>query len=57
MIVSKYNITVKEEAQFANETFAERKARILSARAGLSLTYAITFVMPDTISDLPHQTC
>ncbi|KAF9049846.1 cytochrome P450 [Panaeolus papilionaceus] len=38
MIVSKYNITVKEEAQFANETFAERKARILSARAGLSLT-------------------
>ncbi|KAF9048942.1 cytochrome P450 [Panaeolus papilionaceus] len=36
--VSKYKITVKEEPQFANETFEERKARVLSADTGISLT-------------------
>ena len=38
MLVSRYKITVKEEAQFAHETFEERKARILTAKPGLTLT-------------------
>ncbi|KAF9048947.1 614/534 cytochrome P450 [Panaeolus papilionaceus] len=36
--VSKYKITIKEEPQFANETFEQRKARVLSSDTGLSLT-------------------
>ena len=39
MLVSQYKITIKEEPQFAGETFDERKSRVLSARAGLTLTY------------------
>ena len=39
MLVSQYKITVKDEPQFAGETFEERKSRILSTRAGLTLTY------------------
>jgi len=38
MLVSQYKITIKDEPQFAGETFEERKSRILSARAGLTLT-------------------
>ncbi|KAF9555383.1 cytochrome P450 [Agrocybe pediades] len=38
MIISQYKITVKEEPQFSGETFEDRKARILSAKAGLTLT-------------------
>ncbi|KII87602.1 hypothetical protein PLICRDRAFT_54684 [Plicaturopsis crispa FD-325 SS-3] len=38
MLISKYRISVKEEPQFANETFDERKARILNAKPGLTLT-------------------
>ncbi|KAF9054617.1 cytochrome P450 [Panaeolus papilionaceus] len=38
LMVSKYKITVKEEPQFVNETFNERKARVLNTRAGISLT-------------------
>lgn len=39
MFVSQYKITIKEEPQFASETFEERKSRILSASLGLTLTY------------------
>jgi len=38
MLVSQYKITIKDEPQFAGETFEERKSRILSARGGLTLT-------------------
>ncbi|KAF8895567.1 cytochrome P450 [Infundibulicybe gibba] len=38
MLVSKYRISVKEEPQFANETFEARKERILRARPGITLT-------------------
>ena len=38
MLVAKYKITVKEEAQFASETFEQRKARILKAHEVLTLT-------------------
>jgi hypothetical protein len=38
MIVSRYKIEVKDEPEFAGETFEQRKARILAAKAGLTLT-------------------
>ena len=41
MFVSHYKITIKEEAQFAGETFEERKSRILSERLGLTLAYVL----------------
>jgi hypothetical protein len=41
MLVSKYKITIKEELQFAGETFEERKARILSTRRVVTLTYVL----------------
>ncbi|KAK7457059.1 hypothetical protein VKT23_010361 [Stygiomarasmius scandens] len=37
-LVSKYKIEVKEEPQFARETFEERKARIFATRPGITLT-------------------
>ena len=43
MLVSQYKIAIKEEPQFAGETFEERKSRILSVRAGLTLTYVFFF--------------
>jgi len=38
MLISQYKIAIKEEPQFAGETFEERKSRILSVRPGLTLT-------------------
>lgn len=38
MLVLKYRITVKEEPEFANETFEEKKARVTQSRPGLTLT-------------------
>ncbi|EDR04916.1 uncharacterized protein LACBIDRAFT_303796 [Laccaria bicolor S238N-H82] len=38
MIVAKYKITVKEEPQFAGETFEQRKERIMKAYAAITLT-------------------
>nr|BAL05196.1 cytochrome P450 [Phanerodontia chrysosporium] len=38
MLVSRYKIEVKEEPEFAGETFEQRKERILAARGGLTLT-------------------
>ena len=38
ILVSQFKITVKEEPQFAHETFEERKARILACHAGLTVT-------------------
>ncbi|THV03109.1 cytochrome P450 [Dendrothele bispora CBS 962.96] len=38
MLVSKYKIEVKEEPQYVNETFEERKARIFQTSPGLTLT-------------------
>jgi len=36
MLVSKYKIEVKEEPEFANETFEERYARITTFDIGLT---------------------
>ncbi|KAF8811212.1 cytochrome P450 [Phlegmacium glaucopus] len=38
MLISQFKITIKEEPQFAAETFEQRKTRVLSARPGLTLT-------------------
>ena len=38
MLVSQYKIKIKDEPQFAGETFEERKSRILSTRQGLTLS-------------------
>ena len=41
MLVSQYKIAIKEEPQFAGETFEEKKSRILSTRQIVTLTYVI----------------
>lgn len=38
MLISRYKVEVKEEPQFAAETFEERKARVFAAKPGLTLT-------------------
>jgi len=38
MLISQYKVTITEEPQFANETFEEKRSRIISARVGLTLT-------------------
>ncbi|CAA7261776.1 unnamed protein product [Cyclocybe aegerita] len=38
MLISRYKITIKEEASFAGETFEERKERVLSTRRGMTIT-------------------
>ncbi|TCD65732.1 hypothetical protein EIP91_002261 [Steccherinum ochraceum] len=38
MILQKYKITVKEEPQFAGETFEQKKERVLKTKPGLTLT-------------------
>ena len=43
MLVSHYKIAIKEEPQFASETFEERESRILSARPILSLAYVFFY--------------
>ncbi|KAF8823725.1 hypothetical protein HHX47_DHR9000191 [Lentinula edodes] len=38
LLISRYKIEVKEEPQFASETFEERKARVLASKPGLTIT-------------------
>ena len=38
MLIERFTIEVKEEPQFINETFEQRKHRILKARAGVTVT-------------------
>ncbi|THG95398.1 hypothetical protein EW026_g6249 [Hermanssonia centrifuga] len=38
MLISKYKIEIKDEPEFAAESFEEKKARILQGRQGLTLT-------------------
>jgi hypothetical protein len=47
-LVSQYKISVKEEPQFAHETFEERKARIIATQQGITITYApmLLFSLP-----------
>lgn len=41
----RYKIEVKEESQYAHETFEERKSRVLAADSFLTLTYAIMLLL------------
>jgi len=43
MLVSQYKITVKEEPQFAAETFEQRKSRLLDCVSIITLTYVLLF--------------
>ena len=47
-LVSQYKLSVKEEPQFAHETFEERKTRVIASRQGLTTTYApmLLFSLP-----------
>ena len=38
MLVSRYKIEVKEEPEFASETFEERYARVAAFKQGLTTT-------------------
>jgi hypothetical protein len=38
LFVTRYKIEIKEEPQFAGETFEQRKARVLRTQDGLTLT-------------------
>jgi hypothetical protein len=42
LFVSQFKMTIKEEPQFAAETFEQRKTRILSARIGLTTTWVFS---------------
>lgn len=41
MIVSRYHVEVKEEPQFAQETFEQKKDRILKSKPGITMTYVL----------------
>ncbi|KAJ3552189.1 hypothetical protein NM688_g4282 [Phlebia brevispora] len=43
MLVSRYRIEVKDEPQFAGETFEERKERIFRAHQGVTLTNEVSW--------------
>jgi len=38
MLISQYKVEIKDEPQFANETFEERKTRVLASKPGLTTT-------------------
>lgn len=38
MLLQRYKITVKEEPEFAGETFEQKKARVMKAKPGITLT-------------------
>ena len=38
MFILRYRITIKEEAKYANETFEQRKARVLKGHPGVTMT-------------------
>jgi hypothetical protein len=45
LLVLRHKIEVLEEPQFSGETFEERKARVLEAKAGLTLTFVYRYVL------------
>lgn len=47
LMISKYKITIKDEPQFASETFEERKKRVLRAKNLLTLTYVYPWIFHD----------
>ena len=49
-LVSRYKISVKEEPQFAQETFEQRKDRVLKSDKRLTLTYVLVFRYPSQVN-------
>jgi hypothetical protein len=49
LLVSRYKIDVKEEPQFAGETFEERKARILKTWQELTSKFVFLFCFNDLL--------
>ena len=45
MLVSKYKIGIKEEPEFAGETFEERYARITAFDQGLTTMYVMSRIL------------
>jgi len=45
LTVSKYKISVKEEPQFAYETFEQRKTRVLNCTDTITTTYVSFFIV------------
>lgn len=41
MLLQHYKITVKEEPQFADETFEQKKERVMKAKPGITLTSVV----------------
>lgn len=39
VLIARYRVELKEEPQFAHETFEQRKERILRCKPGITLTY------------------
>ncbi|THH17553.1 hypothetical protein EW146_g3277 [Bondarzewia mesenterica] len=46
MLMSRYKVSIKEEPQFAGETFEERKARIFNVKPGLTMTCVTSSLPP-----------
>ncbi|THH17554.1 hypothetical protein EW146_g3278 [Bondarzewia mesenterica] len=46
MLMSRYKVSIKEEPQFAGETFEERKARIFNVKPGLTMTCVTSPLAP-----------
>ncbi len=44
LMISRYKVTIKDESQFAFETFEERKKRVLRAKNLLTLTYVYLWI-------------
>ncbi|TCD71870.1 hypothetical protein EIP91_000002 [Steccherinum ochraceum] len=52
MLVPKYKVTVKEEPEFASETFEQRKARVLNARVEMTITpIRVPLMRPDVYQE------
>lgn len=50
-----YKIEVKEDPEYAHETFEERKARLLATDSFLTLTYVIMLLVTDKRSSFTYQ--
>lgn len=48
LMVSHYKLSIKEEPQFAGETFEQRKERVLKWKSGITirLSYSYHFALP-----------
>lgn len=50
MLIARYRVELKEEPQFAHETFEQRKERILRCKPGITLTYVLALLFSGALS-------